>query len=535
MKLHADRDQGTVDARTAGRTSRPLAPERAGGRPAAAQLKRLQAMMDNSPRIRAAVQLRAVVEGGPRTGAAGGLSDELKSGIERLSGYSMDDVRVHYDSSRPAQLKAHAYAQGTEIHVAPGQERHVAHEAWHVVQQKQGRVRPTLQAAGVGVNDDPRLEAEADAMAARLGAPQAVSRASAAAPPAQRKPGAARDAVVELAYAEPAWGAAPAQLLANANVVVLNDGTGARVMKINFAERVPTTVSGGQGDHGIAEVLIHESISSLEGTTVYEFLKGLYDRVLANLDEETARHTSQLGGAAAVGKDGLLHEIATLASSLDTTPPENLQYLLSELTTKYWRLLEKRDMTAFDRKKGLTTGGGQERPGIDGLRRAKKRLDSSRGSDYDYTEDEALADAIGYTPFLIDLIAHEFKNEKLETLVARAATHVAEFLGIDDAGWVEELTNQLGYDYQVLKGEQDQGHFGLVAEGNTTDERDGSEVREFGTWAEAGYSRLAQGELIRITGHHPDISDRIFRVTQNYDPSWYEYPPDALPVEWINR
>ncbi|MEO9481942.1 MAG: DUF4157 domain-containing protein [Ekhidna sp.] len=77
-----------------------------------------------------------------------GLPDNLKSGIENLSGHSMDDVKVHYNSSRPAQLQAHAFAQGNQIHLAPGQEKHLPHEAWHVVQQKQGRVRPTMQLKG---------------------------------------------------------------------------------------------------------------------------------------------------------------------------------------------------------------------------------------------------------------------------------------------------------------------------------------------------------------------------------------------------
>jgi hypothetical protein len=48
---------------------------------------------------------------------------------------SMDHVKVHYNSSQPAQLNALAYAQGSDIHVAPGQEQHLPHEAWHVVQQ----------------------------------------------------------------------------------------------------------------------------------------------------------------------------------------------------------------------------------------------------------------------------------------------------------------------------------------------------------------------------------------------------------------
>lgn len=97
-----------------------------------------------------------------------GLPDQLKSGIENLSGHSMDDVKVHYNSDKPAQLQAHAYAQGTDIHIASGQEKYLPHEAWHVVQQKQGRVKPTLQMKGkVNVNDDKGLEKEADVMGAK--------------------------------------------------------------------------------------------------------------------------------------------------------------------------------------------------------------------------------------------------------------------------------------------------------------------------------------------------------------------------------
>ncbi|MGK7944151.1 MAG: DUF4157 domain-containing protein, partial [Microcystaceae cyanobacterium] len=94
-----------------------------------------------------------------------GLPDDLKAGVENLSGYSLDDVRVHYNSPKPAQLQAKAYTKGTEIHVASGQEEHLPHEAWHVVQQMQGRVKPTVQMeSSVNVNDDYSLEKEADMM-----------------------------------------------------------------------------------------------------------------------------------------------------------------------------------------------------------------------------------------------------------------------------------------------------------------------------------------------------------------------------------
>jgi len=94
-----------------------------------------------------------------------GLLDTLKARIENLSGYSIDDVKVHRNSEKPSQLQAHAYAQGTDIHLGPGQEKHLPHEGWHVVQQKQGRVKPTVRMKGkANINDDAGLEKEADVM-----------------------------------------------------------------------------------------------------------------------------------------------------------------------------------------------------------------------------------------------------------------------------------------------------------------------------------------------------------------------------------
>ncbi|WP_230414251.1 eCIS core domain-containing protein [Collimonas silvisoli] len=111
-------------------------------------------------------QLPGPAEASP--GMDGGLPDTLRSSVENLSGMALDNVKVHYNSAKPAQVGAHAYAQGSDIHLAPGQEKHLSHEAWHVVQQAQGRVKPTLQTkTGVSVNDDEGLEAEADRMGER--------------------------------------------------------------------------------------------------------------------------------------------------------------------------------------------------------------------------------------------------------------------------------------------------------------------------------------------------------------------------------
>ncbi|WP_299259843.1 DUF4157 domain-containing protein [uncultured Aquimarina sp.] len=136
---------------------------------------------DNRPAIAVQRKLRSGIGGTEDTTNpiqlknSTGLPDNLKSGIENLSGYSMDDVKVHYNSSKPAQLQAHAYAQGTDIHLASGQEKHLPHEAWHVVQQKQGRVMPTMQFKGkVNVNDDAGLEREADVMGEKAICPSSV-------------------------------------------------------------------------------------------------------------------------------------------------------------------------------------------------------------------------------------------------------------------------------------------------------------------------------------------------------------------------
>jgi hypothetical protein len=61
-------------------------------------------------------------------------------------------------------MQALAYAQGSEIHLGPGQERYLPHEAWHVVQQKQGRVPVTGSVNAIALNDSPNLEAEANRM-----------------------------------------------------------------------------------------------------------------------------------------------------------------------------------------------------------------------------------------------------------------------------------------------------------------------------------------------------------------------------------
>ena len=129
---------------------------------------------DNRPGTVAQLKLRQTLN--KKTNDTG-LPDQLKKNVEHISGFDMDDVKVHYNSNKPAQLSAHAYAKGTDIHLGPGQEKHLPHEIWHVVQQKQGRVKPTIQKKSmVNINDDITLEKEADRMGAKISNQKSTTR-----------------------------------------------------------------------------------------------------------------------------------------------------------------------------------------------------------------------------------------------------------------------------------------------------------------------------------------------------------------------
>lgn len=133
-----------------------------------------------SARAQPPLQVQAGIAGTARAPARAnrtGLPDGLKAGIEALSGVDLSDVRVHANSAQPTRLEALAYAQGNHIHLAPGQQGHLPHEAWHVVQQKQGRVRANRQVRGVGVNDNESLEHEATTMGAKAAAYPAAASA----------------------------------------------------------------------------------------------------------------------------------------------------------------------------------------------------------------------------------------------------------------------------------------------------------------------------------------------------------------------
>ncbi len=92
------------------------------------------------------------------------LPDPIRDAMEQISGFDLSAVNVHYNSREPTKLGAKAFAKSNDIHLGSGQENELPHEAWHIVQQMQGRVPANGMRDGVATNMDQRLESEADAM-----------------------------------------------------------------------------------------------------------------------------------------------------------------------------------------------------------------------------------------------------------------------------------------------------------------------------------------------------------------------------------
>lgn len=242
------------------------------GGPRVAQTKALAEKLDRRARDRAPAPIRG------RSNATG-LPDPLKAGIETLSGIALDDVRVHYGSAEPARLQAHAFTRGTDIHVAPGQEHHLPHEAWHVVQQAQGRVAPTVQMKeGVFVNDDTRLEQEADVMGARAAALRDWSR-SGLAP--------ARAASGDVQARAPAGGIGVIQGVFAVEVLVDRNEKGVRkVVGIRFGERPPTQFGQAQEDHVVAWAAKTNELT--QTLSQADDLKDAVDLLLLMIDDANA-------------------------------------------------------------------------------------------------------------------------------------------------------------------------------------------------------------------------------------------------------
>ncbi|MFM8276801.1 MAG: hypothetical protein ACKN89_07430 [Cyanobium sp.] len=131
-------------------------------RPETAMLQQLQTLANDSLRVQQLRRLQALAQGPERSAEAEptatqaeiakpkpnltGLPERLKSNLEALSGLSMDAVRVHYNSTKPAQLNdvglereadvmgARAISAGEvqgsaiEVHVIHSNSKSIAHD-----------------------------------------------------------------------------------------------------------------------------------------------------------------------------------------------------------------------------------------------------------------------------------------------------------------------------------------------------------------------------------------------------------------------
>ena len=202
----------------------------------------------------------------PADGGGAALPPAVQAKMEASFGADFSAVRIH-EGPRSAAIGARAYAQGTDIHFAPGEyqpdsERGQAllgHELAHVVQQAQGRVAATTQAKGVGVNDDAALEREADEMGeraargepARPGGGAIATGAGAAAAPVQRLIWLAMDG--------------------DSIITTKQDG-----------ERPPGCLPGGsQGDHTTPYTTLQDQVANaIEGVTLADAWVNLKDTFL---------------------------------------------------------------------------------------------------------------------------------------------------------------------------------------------------------------------------------------------------------------
>ena len=99
-----------------------------------------------------------------------GMPDQVLQKMESAFNTDFSTVKIFPNSSKAPQLGALAFTQGHHVHFAPGKfnptstdgQKMLAHELTHVMQQRQGIVKPTSQIKGLPLNDDPALEKHAD-------------------------------------------------------------------------------------------------------------------------------------------------------------------------------------------------------------------------------------------------------------------------------------------------------------------------------------------------------------------------------------
>lgn len=115
--------------------------------------------------------------------SSNGLPEDVRGKMENAFQTDFSTVNIQKDSQQATDVGALAYTQGNDIHFAPGQfnpstqggQELIGHELTHVVQQRNGQVKPTTAVNGMPVNDNHGLEAEADTLGKKAAAAEPVS------------------------------------------------------------------------------------------------------------------------------------------------------------------------------------------------------------------------------------------------------------------------------------------------------------------------------------------------------------------------
>lgn len=105
--------------------------------------------------------------------------DSEQNIIKKMENHFNSDfsnIKIHENSTTASNINALAYTQGNDIHFAPGEfnpsttkgKHLLSHELTHVVQQRNGRVKPTREINGMPINDNLSLEREADTNANKI-------------------------------------------------------------------------------------------------------------------------------------------------------------------------------------------------------------------------------------------------------------------------------------------------------------------------------------------------------------------------------
>ncbi len=325
----------------------------------------------------------------------------------------MDNVKVHYNSSKPAQLQAHAYAQGTDIHIAPGQEKHLPHEAWHVVQQKEGRVKPTTQRHDqVNINDDTGLEKEADMMGAKAASTDVNSQSI------QRKSKSVN--VVSEQNAVNLSGDVFQLFMARVRSKKNEFSNELYISQLKVEGRPPTDEEDGGGDHTVAvsamEFMLERIIDGRTHNYVAENIVGILNHVEAQtatkyLNEDRKFIKVNLGTL----KEQIINYQQLVKQGNDTAA---INQALEDLLEAFIRLWNKTTGAAYKRTTGKTTGGSG---GVEEKKSKKKLHEIGKKVDKQGSSPESAADVATEVNKLIDFVVSDISSiEELAKHAARA-------------------------------------------------------------------------------------------------------------------